>query len=137
MRKFHKSLLLEIPSGLLIIYAALWLGKLLSKASGQLLPASIVGMLLLTAALQLRWIKLTWVERTANQFVRWMSLLFVPISIGLVENIETLLQALPAMLLTCGLATLILLVAVGRFYQYWERRVQLKDHADQHQGGAQ
>ncbi len=136
MRKSYKSLLLEIPSGILIIYVALWLGKLLSNFSGQLLPASIMGMLLLTAALQLRWVKLNWVECSANQFVRWMSLLFVPISIGLVENIETLLQALPAMLLTCGIATLVLLVAVGRFYQFWEARSQHKADAEDEQGAA-
>ena len=52
--------------------------------------------------------------------------LFVPISIGLVEHIETLLQALPAMLLTCALATLILLVVVGKAYQHWEHKHELK-----------
>ncbi|WP_411991766.1 CidA/LrgA family protein [Agarivorans sp. DSG3-1] len=120
MRKFQKSAVLEIASGLLVIYAALWLGRWLGELSGNLLPASIMGMLLLTTALQLRWVKLAWVERTANQFVRWMSLLFVPISIGLVEHIETLLQALPAMLVTCAFATLILLVVIGKLYQHWE-----------------
>jgi holin-like protein len=126
MRKFHKSAVLEIASGLVVIYACLWIGRWLGDVSGNLLPASIVGMLLLTAALQFRWVKLAWVERTANQFVRWMSLLFVPISIGLVEHIETLLQALPAMLLTCALATLILLVVVGKAYQHWEHKHELK-----------
>ncbi|GAB1619968.1 hypothetical protein AAOGI_00180 [Agarivorans albus] len=126
MRKFQKSVVLEMASGLAVIYAALWAGRWLSEISGNLLPASIVGMLLLTIALQFRWIKLAWVERAANQFVRWMSLLFVPISIGLVEHIETLLQALPAMLLTCALATLILLVVVGKAYQHWEHKHELK-----------
>lgn len=127
MRKFQKSVVLEITSGILVIYAALWLGRWLSQASGNLLPASIMGMLLLTLALQFRWVKLAWVDRTANQFVRWMSLLFVPISIGLVEHIETLLQALPAMLVTCALATPILLVAVGKIYQHWEQTAELKE----------
>ncbi|MGY5449959.1 CidA/LrgA family protein [Agarivorans sp. MS3-6] len=126
MRKFQKSVLLEICSGLLVIYAALWLGRWLSEISGQLLPASIMGMLALTIALQFRWIRLSWVERTANQFVRWMSLLFVPISIGLVDHIETLLQALPAMLLTCAVATLVLLVVVGKLYQHWEHTSEQK-----------
>jgi len=124
MRNFQKLVILEIASGLLVIYSALWLGRWLSQVSGNLLPASIMGMLLLTISLQLRWVKLPWVEYTANQFVRWMSLLFVPISIGLIEHIETLLQALPAMLLTCIFATLLLLVAVGKIYQRWEQAIE-------------
>ena len=126
MKIFQKSVVLEMTSGLLLIYAALWLGRWFSQISGNILPASIMGMLLLTISLQFRWLKLPWVERAANQFVRWMSLLFVPISIGLVEHVETLLQALPAMLLTCVLATLILLVVVGKFYQHWEQTIELQ-----------
>ena len=124
MKKLQKSIVLEMTSGLLLIYAALWLGRWLADISGNLLPASIIGMLLLTISLQFGLVKLPWVERTANQFVRWMSLFFVPISIGLVEHIETLLQALPAMLLTCVLATLILLAVVGKLYQYWEQAIE-------------
>ena len=124
MKKLQKSIVLEMTSGLLLIYAALWLGRWLGEISGNLLPASIIGMLLLTISLQFGLVKLPWVERTANQFVRWMSLFFVPISIGLVEHIETLLQALPAMLLTCVLATLILLAVVGKLYQHWEQTIE-------------
>ncbi len=88
MKNFQKWVLLEIASGLLVIYSALWLGRWLSQVSGNLLPASIMGMVLLTISLQLRWVKLPWVERAANQFIRWMSLLLVPISMGLIEHFE-------------------------------------------------
>ena len=105
-----------------MIYAALWAGRGLSILSGELIPASILGMVLLTLGLQLRVIKLDWVERTASVFVRWMSLLFVPISVGLVEHLESLFLALPAMLITCIIGTLVLLVLVGKGYQYLEQR---------------
>ncbi|WP_432453740.1 MULTISPECIES: CidA/LrgA family protein [unclassified Agarivorans] len=124
IRKFQKSIAFEIGLGLAIIYAALWAGRGLSYLTGNLLPASILGMLLLTILLQLRWIKLAWVERSSMLFVRWMSLLFVPISVGLVDHLETLFQALPAMMMTCVLATLILLVVVGKIYQYWEQKAE-------------
>ncbi len=127
MKKQSISVIFELASGVSIIFLALWLGRWLSVLSKGILPASIMGMLLLTLLLQLDIVRLRWVESAANQFVRWMSLLFVPISIGLVDHIETLLQALPAMLVSCVVATLLLLVAVGRFYQYWERQREDKN----------
>lgn len=109
-------------SGLAIIFASLWVGKQISHLLGDLVPGSIVGMLLLAALLQLRLIPLSWVERTAAQFVRWMSLLFVPIGVGLVDHLDSLMGAMPAMLLTCVLGTLLLLWLVGFGYQLWEKR---------------
>ena len=107
-------------SGFVIIYAALWLGNTLSTLIGGVIPGSIIGMLLLALLLQLRLLHLSWVDKSAALFVRWMSLLFVPIGVGLVEQIDSLLSALPAMLLTCVFATLLLLMLVGRAYQKLE-----------------
>jgi len=123
MGKIQKSVAFELITGFAVIYAALYLGRILSRWSGSILPPSIMGMLLLVIALQFRWVKLEWVERCSQLFVGWMSLLFVPISVELVEHLETLMHALPAMLVTCVLATLVLLVVVGKMYQYLENRV--------------
>lgn len=126
IKKFHNSssflkLIYDYLLGFLIIFAALWLGKVLSPIFSDVIPASIIGMLLLCFLLQLRILRLSWVDKSASLFVRWMSLLFVPIGVGLVEHLESLLLALPAMLLTCVLGTLILLSLVGHIYQKVEK----------------
>lgn len=112
-----KSVLKELISGIAIIYAALWLGQWLSELTGDLMPASIIGMLMLAVALHFGLINPIWVERSAHLFLRWMSLLFVPIGVGLVEHVSTLQSALVAILLTCVVATLGLLALVGWSYQ--------------------
>jgi len=118
-----KRLPLEFISGFLIIFSCFWLGKFISPFLGSMIPASIIGMLLLTLLLQIGIVRLAWVDKSASLFIRWMSLLFVPIGVGLVEQLDTLASALPAMLVTCVIGTLVLLALVGRFYQFWEKKV--------------
>ncbi|MBW8189896.1 CidA/LrgA family protein [Neiella marina] len=103
----------QLLTGLLIILAMLWLGTAISQLTGDVMPGSIIGMVLLALSLQLRIVRLHWVEHAANQFIRWMSLLFVPIGVGLVEQLAVLQMALLAILATCIGATLILMALVG------------------------
>lgn len=119
-QKLHKPLS-EFTAGIAIIFALLWLGTFISDHTGGFLPGSIVGMLLLTVALQLGIIRLNWVQRTSNQFVRWMSLLFVPIGVGLVDQLAVLQSALVEILVTCVVATLVLLSLIGWGVQWLQR----------------
>ncbi|MBD1388057.1 CidA/LrgA family protein [Neiella sp. HB171785] len=111
LSKLHQ--LWQLLVGLGIILFVLWLGNTISNMTGDYIPGSIIGMVLLATSLQLRVIRLTWVEGAANQFIRWMSLLFVPIGVGLVEQLDVLSSALLAIIITCIFATLALLALVG------------------------
>lgn len=111
----------QLLSGLLIILLMLWLGQLLSQLTGDVMPGSIIGMILLALSLQLKLIRLHWVEHTANQFIRWMSLLFVPIGVGLVDQLAVLQSAAVAIVVTCVAATLVLMALVGWGVQ-WQQR---------------
>lgn len=53
-----------------IIFGFLAIGELIVWLTGIKLPSSIIGMLLLTACLQLKWIRLRWVEGIANFWSR-------------------------------------------------------------------
>ena len=53
-----------------IIFGFLAIGELIVWLTGIKLPSSIIGMLLLTACLQLKWIRLRWVEGIANFLVK-------------------------------------------------------------------
>ncbi len=52
---------------------------------GVPLPAGVLGLLLLFAALSLGLVKLAWVERAATFLLRHMVLLFVPLTVGLLD----------------------------------------------------
>ena len=63
---------------LAILFGCLALGELLIYFTGIPLPSSIVGMLLLTLSLQLRVIRLEWVQTLADFLVANIGFFFVP-----------------------------------------------------------
>jgi len=60
------------------------LGVLLHRL-GVPIPAGVLGLLLFYGGLQLGVVKLQWVERAANLLLRHMVLLFIPLTVGLID----------------------------------------------------
>lgn len=69
--------------GLLLGFAAL--GQGLVTLLRLPFPGSVVGLLLLLAALGLRWIRLEWVDVAADGLIGLLGLLFVPAAVGVVN----------------------------------------------------
>lgn len=68
-----------------IIMGFLAAGELVVWATGIPVPSSIIGLLLLTAALKAGVVKLSRVERLADFLVRNMAFFFVPAGVGLIN----------------------------------------------------
>ena len=98
--------------GFLILVSFQLLGMGLHKA-GIPLPGAVLGLILFTAALATRLIKLHWVERTANFFVRHMLLLFIPVMAGLPEMSAELRRDGVAMLASVLVSLLAVLLTTG------------------------
>jgi len=69
--------------GLLLGFAAL--GQGLVQVSRLPFPGSVVGLLLLLAALSLGWVRLEWVDTAADGLLSLLALLFVPAAVGVVD----------------------------------------------------
>ncbi|WP_407539162.1 CidA/LrgA family protein [Deinococcus radiomollis] len=69
--------------GLLLGFAAL--GQGLVTLLRLPFPGSVVGLLLLLAALSLRWVRLDWVDVAADGLTSLLGLLFVPAAVGVVD----------------------------------------------------
>ena len=108
-------------SSVIVLLACLSAGQLFSVWMNQILPGSILGMLFLACLLSSGLIRLCWVEAGANFLVRWMSLLFVPIGAGVIEQFDVLKSGLPAFLLTCMVGTIVIMAFTGWFFQWLER----------------
>lgn len=100
-----------------IIVACLALGRLLSAQLLPALPGSILGLLLLTALLLAGVLRAEWVSPASDLLVRWMSLLFLPIGVGLVDQLATLQQSWLGLLLVCILGSLPLFWLCGVLVQ--------------------
>ena len=67
-----------------IIIAIFLLGDVLHRL-GVPIPGGVLGLLLFYAGLQMGVVKLKWVERAAGFLLRHMVLLFIPLTVGLVD----------------------------------------------------
>lgn len=116
MRRFSISLL-RLLLALSIVFGCLLLGRTLSTYLLPALPGAILGMMVLTALLLFNVVRLEWVSPASDLLVRWMSLLFLPIGVGLVDQLAALQQAWLSLLAACIIGSLPLFWLCGFLIQ--------------------
>lgn len=105
--------MLDFLRGIMILLAFEGFGWLLHRV-GVPIPGGVLGLISFYLALTAGIIKLQWVERAANFLLRHMVLLFVPLTVGLINMGDlihrqalaitaSLLASLVAVFLTTGL----------------------------------
>ena len=105
--------ILKYVVSMALILACLWAGVSLQHLIGTSIPGSIIGMMILFGLLVTGAVPGDWVKPSATLFIRYMILLFVPISVGLMNHFDTLISnAIPILAAAVG-GTLIVLVTLG------------------------
>ncbi|MBN8209489.1 CidA/LrgA family protein [Bacillus sp. NTK071] len=51
-------------------------------------PGSIVGMILLLIMLYLKWVPIGWIEKGANSLLNHLPLLFIPVTVGIMQHLD-------------------------------------------------
>jgi holin-like protein len=110
--------------GLAILLAFHFLGLLIQKWTSLPIPANVIGLILFTACLFLKIIKLEWVEQSAQFLLQHMMLFFVPLVVGTVVYWPLMKHSIVAIIFGLLLSTLISLAVTGWFTQWLERRKQ-------------
>ncbi len=80
-------------------------------------PATILGLILLYLALNLKIIKLEFVENIANFFIKNMSILFAPFIVGLIADKKLLFENLIPIIAIVFTTTAIAMVLCGLFVE--------------------
>lgn len=97
---------------------------------GVAIPGSIFGMLLLFTLLASGFAPVGWVRPGAHLFIRYMMLLFVPISVGLMNHFDMLLTNAWAILASAIGGSAIVMVSLGlildRFLNADKKRIDVK-----------
>ena len=109
--------IIDYARGFAVIVAFGLLGTLLHRL-GIPIPGGVLGLLLFFLALTTGLVKLRWVERAAALLLRNMVLLFVPLTVGLMEMGQVLHRqalAIIASLLVSWLAVLLTTGLLGRW----------------------
>ncbi|QHM71689.1 CidA/LrgA family protein [Mixta intestinalis] len=97
----------------IIIYLCLYAGIAVSSLLPIAIPGSILGMLILFILLCTRIVPLNWVKPGCHLLIRYMALLFVPISVGVMNYTDILTAQFGPIVISCVISTLLVLVIVG------------------------
>lgn len=119
MRKVEKKRLYMIQKSfllarsLVILYIMLYLGNLIAHYVPAGVPGSIWGLLLLFLGLTTRLIRLDWIYLGASLLIRFMAVLFVPVSVGIIKYSDLLIEQVNILLIPNVVSTCITLVVMG------------------------
>ena len=107
----HKSFLLA--RSLVILYIMLYLGNFIAHYVPAGVPGSIWGLLLLFLGLTTRLIHLDWIYLGASLLIRFMAVLFVPVSVGIIKYSDLLIEQVNILLIPNVVSTCVTLVVMG------------------------
>jgi len=74
--------MIKLAVGLLILVVFHGLGELAVKWLGLAVPGQLLGMILLLVVLSVNNALLSWLESASSQLIRYIGLLFVPVTTG-------------------------------------------------------
>lgn len=107
---------------LLIILLFSFLGELLKTMLPLPVPASIYGLLLLFAALEIGVVKLAAVQETGRFLIEIMPVMFIPAGVGLIDSWDALKPICIPVTVIMVVSTVIVMVVSGRVTQYAIRK---------------
>jgi holin-like protein len=91
-----------------------WLaGEFCARVLKVPLPGNVIGLIMLFAALHLKWVRLQWLERTAQFLISHLMLFFAPFVVGTIAFYPILLENWLAAGLAISVGTLCVLAAAG------------------------
>ena len=100
-----------------ILFGCLALGELTVWLTGVKLPASIIGMLLLTLLLKLKAVKLEWVRGLTDFLIANLGFFFVPPGVALMLYFDLIKAEIVPITLATLLSTIIVLIITGHTHQ--------------------
>ncbi|OBX80303.1 CidA/LrgA family protein [Haemophilus aegyptius] len=103
---------------LVILYIMLYLGNLIAYYVPTGVPGSIWGLLLLFLGLTTRLVRLNWIYLGASLLIRFMAVLFVPVSVGIIKYSDLLIEQVNILLVPNIVSTCVTLLVIGFFGHY-------------------
>ena len=112
------------------------MGELIVRTTGATLPASIIGMLILTLLLKLKVVKLEWVRGLTDFLIANLGFFFVPPGVALMLYFDLIKAEILPIALATLLSTIIVLIITGHTHQVvskGENKVRKKINIKKHE----
>ncbi|HEY9571351.1 hypothetical protein CH76_12590 [Lysinibacillus sp. BF-4] len=107
-----------------ILYVFYLVGTFIVTQTGLPLPGSIIGLILLSLCLQMKWINVKAIQDGSSFLIGVLTIFFVPATVGIVEYPQLLSSAGAKLIIAVMISTLFTIYATGRFSQYVERKTK-------------
>lgn len=114
-----------------IIFGCLAAGEFLSRVARVPVPGSILGMLLLTALLQMGWVKVETVRPISRFLVSNMAFFFVPPGVALMLYFDLIAAEWLPITVATVVSTAVVLVVTGAVHQLFHTGVKHR-HRNHH-----
>jgi holin-like protein len=109
-------------TSLSVILVFLLLGDVISMILAVSVPGSVIGMILLTAALWTGVVKDEWIKPGAKLLIDHMAFLFVPAGVGLMVHLEVFKGKFLSLASAILISTLVTMAVTGLVQQLLEKR---------------
>lgn len=109
-----------------ILFGCLALGELLIYLTYIPLPSSILGMLLLTLFLKLKWIRLEWIQGMADFLVANIGFFFVPPGVAIMLYLDIIKAQLWPIVVATVISTVLVLAVTGWVHQFYGKATHKK-----------
>ena len=113
--------MIRFAGGLALLVALNYLGDWLVHVAHAPVPGSVVGMLALTALIELRVIEVDWLRPAAELLVRHLALLYVPAGVAVMAYVAVVRRDLLAITVAALASLTAVLLVVGTVVQRFER----------------
>ncbi len=118
---------MKLVKQFLIILAFSFAGEILHALLPLPIPASIYGIALLFAALQLRVVKVSDIAETSAFLIEIMPIMFIPAAVGLLKSWDVVKDSLAAYVAVTVVSTFVVMYAAGVVTQIIIRRGKRKE----------
>lgn len=120
---------LKVMGHIAVLILFYLIGSWIQELFHLFIPGSIIGMLLLFVTLLTKKVNVTWVNEGADFLIRHLALLFVPVTVGIIQYLD-LFAGKSFFLIPIALcSTLLVMVCSGMVSQYI---VRLKEREYEH-----
>lgn len=105
-----------------IIFGITMSGELLNRVLPFPVPSGVYGFVLLLAVLCAGIVKVEDIEHTGNFLLDTMPIMFIPVSVGLIESFDAVKAVFVPFLAVCAVSTIAVMVVTGLTAEWMIKR---------------
>ena len=113
---------IQIIAQVCILWVFYYIGVLIVKLTNIFIPASIIGLVLLWLAMTFNIVKVKWIQDGAGFMIGFLTLFFVPSTVGIIEYPELLTKEGILLIVAVIISSIFTIIVTGRLSLFIEKR---------------